>query len=177
MYPGMTDPRPASDLTLSLMSVMEYKPILQSSQSTYACKGGPGIQADSVKYPARYKACSPPSDTSGTWCGKWVLAALQIVGLMKVPPSTEDDKAGKAALFTKYVEGLPHALDSWKDTGLGLVSRLLLGIQKVVQHNTTLHQNLFRSVPGPHACCRCCIKQGHGCSSCTSCRSVCQLCA
>ncbi|KAL3142038.1 hypothetical protein ABBQ32_004670 [Trebouxia sp. C0010 RCD-2024] len=68
-----------------------------------------------------------------------------IVGLMKVAPATEDDKAGKAALFTKYVEALPHALDSWKETGLGLVSRLLAGIQKVVQHNTALHQNLFRS--------------------------------
>lgn len=74
------------------------------------------------------------------------LAALQIVSLMKVAPVTEDDKGGKAALFTKYVEALPHALDSWKDSGLGLVSRLLLGIQKVVQHNTALHQNLFRSV-------------------------------
>ena len=68
---------------------------------------------------------------------------------MKVAPETEDDKAGKAALFTKYVEALPHALHSWKDTGLGLVSRLLLGIQKVVQHNTALHQNLFRSA-APH---------------------------
>ena len=74
-----------------------------------------------------------------------VLTALQIVSLMKVAPETEDDKAGKAALFTKYVEALPHALHSWKDTGLGLVSRLLLGIQRVVQHNTALHQNLFRS--------------------------------
>ena len=64
---------------------------------------------------------------------------------MKVPPETEDDKAGKAALFTKYVEALPHALHRWKESGLGLVSRLLLGIQKVVQHNTALHQNLFRS--------------------------------
>lgn len=73
------------------------------------------------------------------------LAALQIVGLMKVAPVTEDDKAGKVALFTKYVEALPHALHSWRDAGLGLVSRLLLGIQKVVQHNTALHQNLFRS--------------------------------
>lgn len=65
---------------------------------------------------------------------------------MRVAPITEDDKAGKVALFTKYVEALPHALHSWRDTGLGLVSRLLLGIQKVVQHNTALHQNLFRSV-------------------------------
>ena len=74
-----------------------------------------------------------------------MLTALQIVSLMKVAPETEDDKAGKAALFTKYVEALPHALHSWKETGLGLVSRLLLGIQRVVQHNTALHQNLFRS--------------------------------
>ena len=66
---------------------------------------------------------------------------------MKVAPVTEDDKAGKVALFTKYVEALPHALHSWRDSGLGLVSRLLLGIQKVVQHNTALHQNLFRSAP------------------------------
>lgn len=73
------------------------------------------------------------------------LTALQIVSLMKVVPVTEDDKAGKVALFTKYVEALPHALHSWRDSGLGLVSRLLLGIQKVVQHNTALHQNLFRS--------------------------------
>ena len=73
------------------------------------------------------------------------MLALQIVSLMKVAPETEDDKAGKAALFTKYVETLPHALHGWKGTGLGLVSRLLFGIQKVVQHNTALHQNLFRS--------------------------------
>lgn len=64
---------------------------------------------------------------------------------MKVEPASEDDKAGKAALFTKYVESLPHALDSWKESGLGLISQLLLGIQKTVQHNTMLHQNLFRS--------------------------------
>lgn len=94
------------------------------------------------------------------------MAALQIVGLMKVAPTTEDDKAGKVALFTKYVEALPHALDSWKDTGLGLVSRLLAGIQKVVQHNTALHQNLFRSVAGiMHA-----IAAASGS---TLCRSVC----
>lgn len=81
------------------------------------------------------------------------MAALQIVSLMQVMPATEDDKAGKAALFTKYVEALPHALDSWKDAGLGLISQLLLGIQRTVSHNTTLHQNLFRSDALHIACC------------------------
>ena len=63
---------------------------------------------------------------------------------MKVAPLTEDDSLGKAALFTKYIEALPHALDSWKQTGLGLVTKLLSGIQRVVQQNILVHQNLFR---------------------------------
>lgn len=69
---------------------------------------------------------------------------MQIISLMKVAPLTEDDSLGKAALFTKYIEALPHALDSWKETGLGLVTKLLSGIQRVVQQNILVHQNLFR---------------------------------
>ena len=72
---------------------------------------------------------------------------------MKVAPVTEEDKAGKAALFTKYVEALPHALVTWKESGLGPVSQLLLGMQKTVQHNTLQHQNLFRSVTQPPCDC------------------------
>lgn len=63
---------------------------------------------------------------------------------MRVAPVTEDDSLGKAALFTKYMEALPHALDSWKTKGLGLIISLLNGIQKAVQQNPLLHQNLFR---------------------------------
>ncbi len=70
---------------------------------------------------------------------------LQIVGLMKVPSLTEDDGLSKKPLFTKYIEALPHALDSWKDTGLDMVMNLLGGIQKAVQHHTVLHQDMFRS--------------------------------
>ena len=72
------------------------------------------------------------------------VCVLQIVSLMKVPAVTEDDDLFKKALFAKYVEALPHALDSWKDTGLALVGNLLSGIQKVMQQSTALHQNLFR---------------------------------
>lgn len=63
---------------------------------------------------------------------------------MRAPPLSEDDSLGKAALFTKYIQALPHALDSWKETGLGLVTNLLSGIQKAVQVNTPVHQNMFR---------------------------------
>ena len=69
---------------------------------------------------------------------------LQIISLMRVAPLTEDDSLGKAALFTKYVEALPHALDSWKVKGLGLVTNLLSGMHRAVQQNTVVHQNLFR---------------------------------
>ena len=72
---------------------------------------------------------------------------MQIISLMRAQPLSEDDSLGKAALFTKYIQALPHALDSWKARGLGLVTNLLSGIQKAVQVNTPVHQNIFRLTP------------------------------
>ena len=64
---------------------------------------------------------------------------------MKVAPVTEDDNLSKAPLFSKYMETLPRALDRWEQTGLSMLMHLLEGVRKVVQHNTALHQELFRS--------------------------------
>jgi hypothetical protein len=63
---------------------------------------------------------------------------------MRAAPATEDDSLAKVVLFTKYVEVLPTALDSWEAKGLQMVSDLLAGIQEVVAVNQTHHQNLFR---------------------------------
>lgn len=70
--------------------------------------------------------------------------SLQIVSLMRVAPVTEDDTLSKEPLFSKYMETLPRALDSWRDTGLTMVTHLLEGVRKVVQHNPALHQELFK---------------------------------
>ena len=70
---------------------------------------------------------------------------MQMVCLMKVAPVTEDDNLSKAPLFSKYMETLPRALDRWEQTGLSMLTHLLEGVRKVVQHNTALHQELFRS--------------------------------
>ncbi len=63
---------------------------------------------------------------------------------MRVAPVTEDDTLSKEPLFSKYMETLPRALDSWRDTGLTMVTHLLEGVRKVVQHNPALHQELFK---------------------------------
>ena len=68
---------------------------------------------------------------------------------MTVAPVSEDDSLAKVPLFTKYVETLPRALDGWKETGLDMILHLLGGIQKVLRHNTDLHQKLFRSAHTP----------------------------
>ena len=73
-----------------------------------------------------------------------LLLVLQIVSLMRVAPVTEDDTLSKEPLFSKYMETLPRALDSWKETGLTMVTHLLEGVRKVVQHNPALHQELFK---------------------------------
>ncbi|KAK9824084.1 hypothetical protein WJX72_007613 [[Myrmecia] bisecta] len=72
-------------------------------------------------------------------------ALTMVVGLMRMAPVTEDDQLAKAALFTKYVEALPHALDGWPKRGLEVVSDLLLGMQDVVAADPENHQNLFRN--------------------------------
>lgn len=60
-------------------------------------------------------------------------------------PQTEDDSLAKVALFTKYTEMLPAALESLQHAGLeSMVFDLLSGIQDVVAVNQTKHQNLFR---------------------------------
>lgn len=65
---------------------------------------------------------------------------------MRVAPRSEDDSLAKEALFTKYTELLPTALDSMHQAGTeGLVFDLLAGIGDVVAVNQTQHQNLFRS--------------------------------
>ena len=64
---------------------------------------------------------------------------------MRMPPEVEDDSLAKVALFTKYVEVLPVALESLEHGGTGsMVFDLLTGIQDVVAVNQTQHQNLFR---------------------------------
>ena len=65
---------------------------------------------------------------------------------MRVVPATEDDNLAKAALFIKYIEALPHALDGWRDRGLGIVTDLLGSIREVLQDEVAVHQNLFRRV-------------------------------
>lgn len=63
---------------------------------------------------------------------------------MRMPTQSEDDRLAKTALFTKYVEVLPTALQEWRAQGLGMAFDLLAGIQDVVAVNSILHQNLFR---------------------------------
>lgn len=70
---------------------------------------------------------------------------MQIVSMMRSVPATEDDKLAKAALFTKYVEVLPHALRKSLDCGIDIILDLLAGIQAVVAGDTATHQMLFRS--------------------------------
>ena len=72
--------------------------------------------------------------------------AMQIVSMMRSVPATEDDKLAKAALFTKYVEVLPHALRRSLDCGINIILDLLAGIQAVVAGDTITHQILFRLV-------------------------------
>ncbi|KAL0021859.1 hypothetical protein WJX77_009077 [Trebouxia sp. C0004] len=72
------------------------------------------------------------------------LALDMIVSLMRVAPVTEDDTLSKEPLFSKYMETLPRALDSWRDTGLTMVTHLLEGVRKVMQYNPALHQELFK---------------------------------
>ena len=74
------------------------------------------------------------------------LCPLQIVSMMRSVPATEDDKLAKAALFTKYVEVLPHALRRSLDCGINIILDLLAGIQAVVTGDTSTHQILFRQV-------------------------------
>lgn len=63
---------------------------------------------------------------------------------MRMVPESEDDTLAKTALFTKYVEMLPAALEEWQSCGLDMVFDLLAGIQEVVKVNRHPHQNLFR---------------------------------
>lgn len=83
---------------------------------------------------------------------------VQIVDLMRTASATGDDRIAKVALFTKYVEMLPRALDVWEKHGMGLLRDLLAGIRNVVAptpgptegpagHSSAemlLHQNIFR---------------------------------
>lgn len=65
---------------------------------------------------------------------------------MRVVPETENDSLAKVALFTKYTEILPTALQDRPSSGLGtMVFDLLNGIQDVLAVNQTQHQTLFRS--------------------------------
>ncbi len=73
-----------------------------------------------------------------------MLMTMQIVSMMRSVPATEDDKLAKAALFTKYVEVLPHALRRSLDCGINIILDLLAGIQAVVAGDPTTHQILFR---------------------------------
>ena len=63
---------------------------------------------------------------------------------MRMVPESEDDALAKTALFTKYVEVLPTALENWQQEGLGMVFDLLAAIQDVVPFSQQQHQNLFR---------------------------------
>lgn len=74
---------------------------------------------------------------------------MQVVGLMRMVPASEDEALAKAALFTKYVEVLPTALDGWQAAGLGMASDLLAGVRDVVAADRTTHQSLFRYVSLP----------------------------
>ena len=82
-----------------------------------------------------------------TVCCEWLYATSgvpQVVGLMRMVPESEDDALAKTALFTKYVEVLPTALENWQQGGLGMVFDLLAAIQDVVLFSQQQHQNLFR---------------------------------
>ncbi|GAB4815481.1 hypothetical protein N2152v2_002527 [Parachlorella kessleri] len=76
------------------------------------------------------------------------LALSMVVMLMRTPPGVEDDRLAKAALFTKYVETLPHAVQSWRQHGTGMVSDLLRGMHSVVAANPPYHQDLFSQAQG-----------------------------
>ena len=64
---------------------------------------------------------------------------------MRCAPATEEDKAAKAALYTRYVEALPAALGSWQEAGRpDIVFLLLAGMREVVAAAPAAHQTLFR---------------------------------
>eukprot|EP00887_Chlorella_sp_A99_P003486 scaffold7.g3486.t1 len=60
------------------------------------------------------------------------LALELVLLLMRAPPDTEDDALAKAALFAKYCETLPAAVQRWREPGgLALVRGLLAGLRAV----------------------------------------------
>lgn len=64
---------------------------------------------------------------------------------MRMLPESEDDTLAKVALFTKFTELLPTALEDRQGGALGsMVFHLLDCMQEVVKVHTTMHQNLFR---------------------------------
>ena len=64
---------------------------------------------------------------------------------MRINPETENDSLAKVALFTKFTEILPTALQDRHSSGLGtMVFDLLNGIQDVLAVTQIHHQNLFR---------------------------------
>ena len=64
---------------------------------------------------------------------------------MRLVPDTENDGLAKVALFTKFTEVLPTALEDRQNSGLGtMVFDMLNGIQDVLAVNQSQHQNLFR---------------------------------
>ena len=68
---------------------------------------------------------------------------MQIVELMRMVPENEDDGLAKVALFTKFMELLPVALQS-QEPSMPLVKDLLRSMREVLTVNQTTHQTLFR---------------------------------
>ena len=90
-------------------------------------------------------APEPPTLTwSARTRGQLLSALLQVLMLMRAQPASEDDAMGRAALYTKYVQSLGHALSLARSHGLSLLNDLLAGIRELVSVSTPVHQTLLR---------------------------------
>lgn len=68
---------------------------------------------------------------------------MQITELMKMTPQNEDDALAKVALFTKFMELLPAAVQS-NNPSIEFIKNLLSAMRDVLTVNRTSHQILFR---------------------------------